>query len=146
MNFTAETKAAGRDIRLPGKPQPLCIYSRMGGGRMRASAGRGMKVMAIHSPRRTAPVVRARLWNPELRHQPADRRHTLAARENIRRERPLADAQVIPQQALEHGAQVGRRLEVAVLEEVGFLDAGQSATTRPPLRAPPTSNATVPVP
>ncbi len=60
MNFTAETKAAGRDIRLPGKQQPLCIYSRMGGGRLRASAGRGVKVMAIHSARRTAPVVRAR--------------------------------------------------------------------------------------
>ncbi len=64
MNFTAGTKAAGRDIRLKGKQQPLCIYSRVGGGRMRASAGRGVKVMAIHSPQRTAPVVGARFMEP----------------------------------------------------------------------------------
>ena len=53
---------------------------------------------------------------------------------------------MILQQALEHRAQVGRRLEVAVLEEIGFLTPGQSATTRPPLSAPPASRATVPVP
>ena len=38
-------------------------------------------------------------------------------------ERALFDAQMIPEQALEHGAQIGGRSEVACLVELGLLQS-----------------------
>ena len=55
--------------------------------------------------------------------QPRHRFQICAAGENILRQRPLVRAQVILQQSLEHGAQIGGRLEIAVLVEIGGLQA-----------------------
>ena len=53
---------------------------------------------------------------------------------------------MLGQQALGDRAQVQRRLQVAILEQPARPRPGQSATTRPPATAPPSTKATVPVP
>jgi len=47
---------------------------------------------------------------------------------------------VILEKPFQYGAQVGRGLEVAPLMQIVSLSPGQSATTRPPLRATPRSS------
>src|SRR5262249_31750980 len=66
---------------------------------------------------------RADARDPGLPHQSLDRPYAIAARENIRGQDAIFHAQVIPEQALEHGTQIRRRLEVALLMEIGLLEA-----------------------
>src|SRR5215469_18735070 len=55
--------------------------------------------------------------------QPSHRRDSVAARENVCGQCARVNAQVIAQQALEHGTEIGCRLEIALFVEVGLLDA-----------------------
>src|SRR5262249_42531471 len=69
--------------------------------------------------------------NPSSRQQARDRLHRAALREYLAGEGGLVDAQVILEQALEHRAQIGGRLEVALLVQIRLLEArpiGQHAT------------------
>src|SRR4029077_7840628 len=59
-----------------------------------------------------------------LRQQARDWLYRAALGEHLAGERGFLDSQVVPQQALEHGAQIGGRLEVALLVQVRFLEAG----------------------
>src|SRR5688572_30555190 len=47
-----------------------------------------------------------------------------AVGKNVRRQRPVRDAQVIAQQAFHDRTQIGRRLEIARLVQVGLAQAG----------------------
>src|SRR3954468_20763256 len=83
--------------------------------------------------------------SPRLTNQTGNRRDADAVGKHGAGERTLVDSQMIAQQALEHGAQIGGGLEVAFLIELGLLQS-RSAITRPPRSAPPARKATVPVP
>src|SRR5262245_15258024 len=63
------------------------------------------------------------LFYLSLRQQSGHWRDSVAAREDVRGEHALIDAQVIAQHALENGTQISGRLEVALLVKVGLLDA-----------------------
>ncbi len=51
-------------------------------------------------------------------HQSRYRLHAGAAGENVLCKRAVVGAQVILQQPLEHGAQIGRRFEIAIFKKI----------------------------
>src|SRR5258705_6493053 len=55
--------------------------------------------------------------------QSLDRLCRSAVREYVSGQRLILDSEMVFEQALEHGAQISRRLQIAVLVEVGLLDA-----------------------
>src|SRR5215831_513299 len=58
----------------------------------------------------------------ESLHQPVQRSCGFAPGKDRPGKCCIIDSQVLLEDALEHGAQVGRRLEIAVLKEIAFLD------------------------
>ena len=59
-----------------------------------------------------------------LQQQSRHRLHRGAVGKNLARQHGVVDAQVVLEQALEHRAQVGARLEVASVMELGGLEPG----------------------
>jgi hypothetical protein len=49
------------------------------------------------------------------------RLHRVTAREHSLRQRPFVGAQMVTQNALEHGAQISRRFEIAILVKIGWF-------------------------
>ena len=55
--------------------------------------------------------------------QSLDRLCRIAVREYVGGQHLILDTEMVLEQALEHGAQIGRRFQIAVLVEIGLLDA-----------------------
>ena len=79
-------------------------------------------------------------------HQPLHRLHLGAVGEHGLASTLSLKAEMIAQHALEHGAQIRGRREVAAFVELAGFRPGQSEITLPPFTAPPASSAMVPVP
>jgi hypothetical protein len=68
-----------------------------------------------------------KLLREGLPHQTFNRRHAVAAREHIGRQQAVFHAQVIPQQALERGAQVAAAASAQTKHRAGAFTASKPA-------------------
>src|SRR5882724_3163482 len=72
-------------------------------------------------PRFQSPLTTGK---PASCEQSLDRLCRIAVGEYVGGQHLILDTEMVLEQALEHGAQIGRRFQIAVLVEIGLLDAG----------------------